>query len=62
MLIEMCFNVCPQGLLNFRKMLAAAESGNYEEASRVMLDSAWSQQAGARAQRLTEQMRTGNRT
>ena len=53
------FNVGPAGLLGFRKMLAACEAGDYEQAAIEMLDSKWATQVGARAQRLAVMMRTG---
>lgn len=47
------------GLLGFRRMLAAAERGDWEAAARELLDSRYHQQVGARAERLAEQLRTG---
>lgn len=49
----------PKGLLAFRNTLAAVERGDYEAASRGLLDSLWAKQVGDRAKRLAEQMRAG---
>jgi lysozyme len=58
-LIDMCFNLGTQGLLNFKEMIAALEKGDYETASKEMLDSKWSQQVGERASCLASIIRTG---
>lgn len=58
-LADMLFNVGLNKLKSFRKTLRAIESGNYEEASKEMLDSLWARQVGVRAVRLSEMMRTG---
>jgi lysozyme len=47
------------GLLAFDKTLALVEAGNYDEAATEMLNSRWATQVGARATRLSQQMRTG---
>lgn len=39
-------------LLEFRKMLSALESGDYETASREALESKWARQVGSRANRV----------
>lgn len=46
-------------LLGFKKMIAALELGDYEEATKEMLDSRWAEQVGQRAVRLAEMMGTG---
>ena len=43
----------------FKKMIAALEVGDYEEASVQMLDSRWATIVKTRAVELSEQMRTG---
>ena len=48
------------GLLNFKKAVAAAKAGDYITAAAEMLDSTWAKvQTPARAQRLAKMMRTG---
>lgn len=58
-LIDMCFNLGLAGLLQFRRMITALISGDYETAADEMLASKWAKQVGARAQRLARMMRTG---
>jgi len=58
-LIDMAFNLGIGGLMQFRKMLAALEAGDYGKTADEMLDSKWARQVGKRAQRLAEMMRTG---
>ncbi len=58
-LVDMCFNLGPGGFLSFKKMLAALERGDYEQAAREMLDSRWARQVGRRAEELAEMMRDG---
>lgn len=58
-LVNMAFNVGLRGLLGFRRMLAAAEAGDYDTAADEMLDSRWEQQVGARAHELAAMMRQG---
>lgn len=58
-LVNMCFNMGIGGLLQFRNMLAACESGDYATAATEMESSAWATQVGARAHRLALQMSTG---
>lgn len=58
-LIDMCFNLGLQGFLNFKKMMLALESGDYERAAGEMLDSEWSHQVGERATTLANIIRTG---
>lgn len=59
-LVDMCFNVGVQGLLNFTKMISALERGDYDNAANEMLDSKWSEQVGERATCLANIIRTGN--
>ena len=58
-LVNMRFNMGLGGLLGFRKMLDAAEAGDWQRAAAEMLDSRWARQVGDRAQRLARQMTTG---
>lgn len=58
-LLNMAFNLGVQGLLGFRNTLKLIETGKYEEASKEMLNSKWAKQVGARADRLSKQMLTG---
>ena len=57
--VNMAFNLGQTRLAGFSKMLTAINEGRYEDASREMLDSMWASQVGARAPRLSEQMRNG---
>jgi lysozyme len=55
-------NMCFMGiakLLEFKKMLAAIEAGQWEQAAAELLDSKYAEQVGPRAHRLAEQIRTG---
>lgn len=58
-LVNMAFNLGLGGLLKFKKMLAAMEQGNWEEAAIECADPNYVKQVGARAIRLAEQLRTG---
>jgi lysozyme len=58
-LINMAFQMGVDGLLKFKRTLALVEAGQYEIAAHNMLQSLWAQQTPARAQRMAEQMRTG---
>lgn len=58
-LTSMAFQMGIGGLLGFVKALVAIERGEWEEGAREMLDSRWAQQTPARAQRLAQQMRSG---
>lgn len=58
-LINMCFNIGIKRLSQFKKMWAAIEIGDFEEASGQMLDSKWSKQVGKRADELAEIMKKG---
>jgi lysozyme len=48
-----------QKLLAFKKTLTLVQQGKYADAAEEMLDSLWAKQVGARAKRLSDQMRTG---
>jgi lysozyme len=56
---NMDFNLGISGLLEFKLTLAAIKAGQYDTASREMLDSAWAKQVGDRADRLASMMKTG---
>ena len=58
-LINMAFQMGVAGLLGFKNTLALIQSGKYQEAARAMLQSKWATQTPARAQRLSNQMATG---
>ncbi len=58
-LIDMCFNLGLPGFLSFKKMLAALERGDYQQAAAEMLDSGWARQVGQRAMDLAELTRKG---
>jgi lysozyme len=58
-LIEMVFNLGAPRLMGFRKMIAALERKDYEQAAKEMLDSRWAVQVGNRARTMAQMMRTG---
>lgn len=58
-LVNLAFNVGQARLSGFVKLRKAVERGDYEAASREMLDSQWARQVGQRAVRLAAQMRQG---
>lgn len=58
-LVDMAFNLGVNGLLEFRRTLAAIEAGQYEHAADMMLNSRWASQVGERARRLSQMMATG---
>ena len=58
-LIDMAFNLGLQGFLNFKEMIAALESGNYEQAAKDMMNSRWAEQVQDRATCLANIIRTG---
>lgn len=58
-LVDMCYNLGPARLLQFKQTLAAVKRGDYDEASSLMLQSKWAQQVKGRAVRLSKMMRTG---
>lgn len=51
-LVSMAYQLGVSGLLNFRRMLAALQRGDRYEAAIEALDSRWSRQTPARAQRI----------
>lgn len=58
-LVNMCFNLGINRLKGFKKMWAALERHDYDEAAKEMLDSKWSTDVGERSFELAEQMRSG---
>ena len=58
-LINMCFNMGINRLLQFHHMIDNLRIGAYQLAAEEMLSSRWAQQVGDRAQRLAKEMRTG---
>lgn len=55
-LLNMAFNLGVAGLLDFRRMLAAMQAQDWEEAAAELLDSVYATQVGARAIRLARQL------
>ena len=55
----MAFQMGIDGLLGFKNTLKMIESGDYEGASKGMLNSLWAKQTPARANRMSKQMKTG---
>lgn len=53
-LANMAFQLGVNGLLGFRKMLAALRAGDYEKAASEALDSAWAAQTPQRAERVVK--------
>lgn len=58
-LLDMSFNLGLEGLLAFKRTLAAIQAGQYQQAAGMMLESLWARQVGQRAQRLSQMMATG---
>lgn len=58
-LIEMCFQLGLDGLMQFKHMLAAAQQSIWDRAADEMLSSTWAQQTPERAQELAGIMRNG---
>ena len=55
-IIDMLYNLGQPRLAGFKRMWAAIEKGDYEEAAKEMLDSKWADQVGVRARRLANMM------
>lgn len=55
----MAFQMGIGGLLGFKNTLKMIEEGDYEGASKGMLNSLWAKQTPARANRMSKQMKTG---
>jgi lysozyme len=58
-LLNMAFQMGVAGLMKFKRTLSLIEIGEYAEAADNMLKSLWAKQTPNRANRLAEQMRTG---
>lgn len=58
-LMDMTYNLGLPKLLQFKKMLAAIDSDNFERAAAELLDSKYASQVGIRAERNAQMMRTG---
>ena len=58
-LLDMLFNIGFPRFLKFKRMIAALEEQDYDEAALQMLDSKWATQVGNRAIELSEMIRTG---
>ncbi len=58
-IVNMAFNMGVSGVLKFKKMIAAIEIGDFDEAATQMMHSKWYRQVGDRAERLCQMMETG---
>lgn len=58
-ILNMVFNMGLEGVVSFKKMWAALEHKDYNEAAFQMLDSKWAKQVGKRADELAQLMRIG---
>jgi lysozyme len=58
-LIAMSFQMGVDGLLKFERTLALVKDGKYDIAAHAMLQSKWAKQTPDRAERMAEQMRSG---
>lgn len=58
-IVNMAFNMGISGIIKFKKMIAAIEIGDYDEAATQMMMSKWYKQVGDRAERLCQMMETG---
>ena len=58
-LVDMAYNLGIRGLLKFRKMLAAIQRRDFEDAAKELLNSRYAAQVGGRAQRNARMMETG---
>lgn len=56
---KMLFNLGLQGFFEFKRLIAALEKGQFENASHEMLASKWAGQVGKRALHLAAAMRSG---
>lgn len=59
-LVNMAYNLGSTRLRKFKKLRAAAESFDYTNMAREMVDSQWYTQVGGRGQRLVAAMKKGN--
>lgn len=58
-IINMAFNLGVDGLLGFKNTLGMVQRGEFEAASKGMLNSTWAKQVGNRAVRLADMMKAG---
>ena len=56
-MVNLAFNMGVGGLNGFKKMLAAAQAGQWEQAALELLDSQYSKQVGERSVRVARQLR-----
>ena len=56
LLDHMAYQMGVSGVMNFKKMLSALVSGNYQLASQEALDSMWATQTPERAMRIANKM------
>ena len=56
-MINLAFNMGTGGLGGFKKLLKAAESGDWAAAAKELLDSKYATQVGERAQRVARQLK-----
>lgn len=57
---SMVFNLGAHGFSEFKKLIAAIDGKNYDEAANQMLSSHWASQVGKRAVELADMMRMGD--
>ena len=55
----MAYQLGVEGVMKFKKMIAALQNGDYDRAADEMADSLWAKQTPSRAQRLMTLMRIG---
>jgi lysozyme len=58
-IICMAFQLGTNGVAQFKKMIAALEARDYQQAAEHMADSNWHKQTPARCERMSRVMRTG---
>ena len=56
---NMAYQLGVEGVMKFKKMIAALQNGDYDRAADEMADSLWAKQTPSRAQRLMTLMRIG---
>ena len=59
-LVDMCFNLGLNNLLNFKEMIKYLKVKNYEGAAQEMIHSKWAEQVKDRAVQLADIMEIGN--
>jgi len=57
-LIDMCFNLGVNGLLEFKNMICSLEQKDFNKAADDMLESKWAEQVGDRAKTLSHIIKT----